>query len=1764
MAEALPTAQPVMLHIGDGTGNGAVFVPKTGAALMLDGQPIDKIEIKGYNKNNILPGLEGARLAKTHTDDAGNITYPELSYNPGESVRQEDADGILLRQQDGTDKFFPLSEFTVESPESTPVTESAPEPQPATPLTNLEKRATEVAKPTSISLIGLDVDQSIQARAARDMEKIAAEGGNWFQRLTRGIWKGNIAHELLEQRAYQFRKKQVENAHMMLSDETFAVIESRAETAYTDVMNKKTAVGRAWTKFKDAIARNIGAETTKEKLAIAEAGKMFAAGELATIQQYEDNLAAVRTRYEKDFLDADGVIRKNLGESLTILSSDDPRHKEIVDGIKDLVHKYVQGDEGFASKRELEAAMADFAKTQGIGADSKTAKEAQLYASSLYTIADEAKARITSGESMSTIDAQLDAMEVRIGRAQMGESTQFQQSKTEKIVTWMASKNLIGTLFTNEASAGTAAAVALTLGYLPRYFASRAARLAGGAVGGGAVAGTIAGLKENARMKREYFQFMRQRETGAGDPMPGDTLRQWMKAREIPQVEVSSLISRYTATAYKDGTFNADISDEDLTKTLAYLADAKARRALSARGGANVSLIRWGQAVDVGRANLDLSIDTLEKDLVAKFGQTITERTKLLTDAQTRVLSVGRYAAALDDPLAVALDAVKGNDIGVQMFRRKLGIWGKAASKGEAQGLDAALKDIKTQIALEATRRGVNSAVIGSAIGTALSEGGFLLAHPDDVWGDIQHVLHLGPQVTTEIPVATHLTEVPNLVHITDGQGIDHAIQASIPNHTILVPDAATHTYTLMDADNHTLIHGIMIDDHGQITNSDVLNSSPDAIAHGLHFTNSSYEIPLAGTPQPPGIPETTPIPGTIDIRASEWGEGGYWEQVENKLSDESLEYHNAAVNAVKNALRSYEKNFVTDETGHVTNIELHPPEGFTQTIPYHDTPGTPMGGTEVYYNALPQSAVIHDLPASLFSDEGMAQLAHVTDEAAKMYNSGIPADQMDQLHQIALKAYFGMEQHVFTKDDLQYLMDHLDGTPAPTPIPVPAEPLFQQLYQGIIEQHVDEVSTVVPAAVPLVTDLPAVVPLPRVGMKPGEPTTLPWEKLAFTPKLPESRLRDLYTSGVSLPALQAWLKEHPNRLQTYKKISNADGTEQWVDKDGKPVTRDIAREWETISVYLEGIKKNDPTYYEYLVTLSKESTMPPMKDECRVSVNIPAWMEGKIIHNTLTEYTRQTDQSGNPLNPDVYEINIIVNRKTGAPPDTTVGEIQRFIEGNKAQGKDFKINYVDVEFDPPNNNVGNARKVITDLTLLRSNQRAGATGQLYIESEDADLLHVDPHTVTNLVTKLDGNPHLDAVSGIQDRDPEILMKNDYLFLDRRMWDFIGTMLQRREKYRPENNPNWHNWWNRTITGGWNTGYTAESYALIGGHDSGLVMGEDTIIGEKISMIRGDGQNPNLDVVGTVPSRSDSSPRRFINEVITGKGAYSDTFGDEELNIRLKTATIDELLTMISPVARITPDNEGTFKNMIAWRLDQLKDLSVNEVEAVKDFKLAMTFLGFKQGDYEITPDGHVNITSLEHIKQALEDYRQRHQVPRKPGERTNYGTEPTPAVEQTPEELAATTPITEPVVTPEPAPQPETEKPTSLFELLDTNGGSVTIKPDDVPTYLPKLVTQLAPVLRVPAEDITITPTHTGDTWHIEAKTKDVNQVITVDIAPDDHKGFAVKLHVKGFGITSALTGLVTPERILSGINGKLMVSEITKLTLRPDGTIEFTGKKK
>jgi len=480
--------------------------------------------------------------------------------------------------------------------------------------------------------------------------------------------------------------------------------------------------------------------------------------------------------------------------------------------------------------------------------------------------------------------------------------------------------------------------------------------------------------------------------------------------------------------------------------------------------------------------------------------------------------------------------------------------------------------------------------------------------------------------------------------------------------------------------------------------------------------------------------------------------------------------------------------------------------------------------------------------------------------------------------------------------------------------------------------------------------------------------------KRAFAKQLKNPEIYPMYYGVDNMKLVTDWLRENPERLKTRVQKVDAEGNVSWVESDGSPVERSVNRERKSITDYLDRQKQNNPSHMQTVEKIA--DSMKPMDKECRVAVNVPAWMEASNLNLWLEQFSSQVDKDGNPLDISKYELNVMVNRKTGSAPDNSVAVIENFIEKyKKDKGTTPNVNFYDIEIDPPNNNVGYARKLVTDAVLLRSIRRNNQDACLYIETEDADVVSADKKTVVNLIDKLDNNPQLDAVRGVQDRDPSKLKENDYLFMRRRACDFF-ELLARQKRFADTSNPYWNYKWNRVVTGGWNTGYTAEGYADIDGYNS-VVAGEDMLIGEKLTMIRGDGNKPNLDVVGKVATRSDSSPRRFIQEVIEGKGAYED-FGNELTNKEIRDKTIPELMEVIKSHARISDTNKVDFSNYINAIHQWTNTVTGgSSVESEQMTRRILFMLGLKKEDYEID-NSNIVVKNWSNFAHSLDSYRKR------------------------------------------------------------------------------------------------------------------------------------------------------------------------------------------
>lgn len=457
---------------------------------------------------------------------------------------------------------------------------------------------------------------------------------------------------------------------------------------------------------------------------------------------------------------------------------------------------------------------------------------------------------------------------------------------------------------------------------------------------------------------------------------------------------------------------------------------------------------------------------------------------------------------------------------------------------------------------------------------------------------------------------------------------------------------------------------------------------------------------------------------------------------------------------------------------------------------------------------------------------------------------------------------------------------------------------------------------------------------------------------------------------------------------RTRRQVKDASGKEHWVEADNSPVVRSVERERNTIYNYLNSEFSKNPEYKQKVASVM--SSLGAMSDNCRVSVNIPAWMEADNLDRLLSQYIDQTDNKGEALEQSLFEINILVNRKKGTPEDDSVKVIESFIEkyAKSHNGVRPVVHYANVELDPEDANVGFARKLLTDAVLQRSLDRNNQSQPLYIESEDADLIEVDKRTVFNLISKLDKNPHLDVVKGVEGRMPSIIKDNALLLMRRTAWE-VFLFNARQKRFKDPRNPNWNSFSNRVLTGGWNCGYSAEAIAMIGGYES-VRVGEDLPIGEKVSMMRGDGDYPNLEVIGSVPTRTESSPRRFIDEIANKKSAYED-FGDDSNEEAIRGVSLSDAMKRIDEYADITEDNKPNFENEAQMYYDWARGSTPTLGDARDVARRIMRSVGYEEGDYVFEGD-KIRIINWDNVKSNIKAYRRDFTSAKKPNRKMVIG----------------------------------------------------------------------------------------------------------------------------------------------------------------------------
>lgn len=424
------------------------------------------------------------------------------------------------------------------------------------------------------------------------------------------------------------------------------------------------------------------------------------------------------------------------------------------------------------------------------------------------------------------------------------------------------------------------------------------------------------------------------------------------------------------------------------------------------------------------------------------------------------------------------------------------------------------------------------------------------------------------------------------------------------------------------------------------------------------------------------------------------------------------------------------------------------------------------------------------------------------------------------------------------------------------------------------------------------------------------------------------------------------------------------DGTaaSPWREADGSRPVRSPEREYRAMQAYLAS---QPGDHVEMLESLN--APLRAMKPECRIAVLLPCRNEAQHVGAMLDQLAEQFTPAGGPLPREAFEVLLLVNHVEGERTDDTLG---------RAAAWDSPLGLVRhvLDYAHPADEpcpLTMARKILADLAVLRAVSRGCGRAPLYFASEDADILWMDPCQIASMIAALDGDPGLDGVRGQQDRCPWIMVRNPLLLLMRRSWNFTEAHMARRS-LRPDRNPAFHFNWNRVVASGWNTAFSAEAYALIGGYTRERQFEEDMDLGEKISCLRAypDGKSfvPQVNTFGSLPSRSEGSPRRWFYRFSTGVEPYLDTDGyanffrlDHEREVKFRT--LDDFEAALRPATTLEPANVPLLTAMLQKDLDFLTEARGSE-RGRAEYGRILGWLGFAPGDVDLT--GPLAIRSIE------------------------------------------------------------------------------------------------------------------------------------------------------------------------------------------------------
>lgn len=1495
-------------------------------------------------------GVESAVLlikekSRRRGEEGVAFSKPLVNVNAMEEVDWEKIEGIQYTMPDGTVHTITKDQLSLVKPEDLKRSHPAPQgetfQEPKLARSILEKYSGE---PTTLTIVGL---KAYETRA----HDLAAKAMQLKTSLGERIWKQGFGPVYFQEKARQYYMDMLKAANSPFAESSIKIAEAAGKNRYQELLDNKNFLTRGSRRFIEWVKSSLGARTLAQQFALEEIGHMKETGEIKEREAFDREGTAIRKRFEMDFDNQDEYIRKTLGEKLAILDPANAEHQPLVGSIKTLVKRYATGE--IATKSDFDNAADLLFQTHLKGARPDIFQEAELYSSSLFDVAEGLRTKASHEGGLAAIDAQLENMQVRLGLGVMGEATALEPTDVQRgsemvksLLTTLEKKGV--TLLVNEATVSSGVALALSLAIIPKTALSSTARFWGGFAGGMAAGAIFGGVREYRQLEREYLTHLREREAGLTFS-PDAKRRAWMERFFVGQRSADDLI-----TAMNSG---------DAQTKLANLADAKARRALSARqherNAQRVGLIQFSgrENIETQRTALDLTIAQAEKDLLSG-GNTNEQFLADLTAAQTRILSEGiSRVEGLSDPMRVTLNLLDKYNPEVEIMRRRFPLLGpEGKTGGKAQGLEDILKEFRRAARGEAVKKGLTVGVTGALIGLGIREG---LQLGSEVLSTVtQNAPELSPAI--DVNPGQHIAFSNNL-HM-DGANLVNAkgdvVAAGFKDYMANTHGALNPDGTL--SDNTKAFLAQQAQDHGmnlefpeavktEVTSSKVIDEiikSHVSPADSLRIPGIPPVIDASDTPHfmTATIPQGMTIAKTgdhlfdlIDATGKHIVKGIEIDDTGKILNEDALNANDLGItfrsptgellHTIQTGAADGNFNKPVSEMGTEHGASgpwgwLEDPINADSTID-HALPGTNLtknlfrGFQENYlptpehanYTSLHPGDVYHNLPKALFEDSQLVKLGHIMDEAIKIKEvDGTDIADMDELHRAAYE--IGRVGRVATAKEVQLFLDELGGSTKESTV---------QLYRPIIEQVTKETipgsieginGSLVTNIITLAERAPAsefnwVPPLPIVWRMPLEAPMLHVAPGIIPPEFTPPTYFTYGGEQVFLTGDEYQNRRSPRLTEDSEKKLN---------------------EQEEISWYLSTLSEEDRRDLDILMA----GHNAPVPDTVKSVIAIPANKEGLNIYTSLSQYAKQKDLRGDTLDPQSYEIVVYDNHTIDAALDNTKDEVLRF----KQDHPEMHIVYLEHAL-PEKPTIGRVRRNLTNSILKRLEGRSPVLPGVAIISNDADSIDLPDTYLTTIMATFDTNKRLDAVTGRYDFPDEVYKKYPVLFATERAWQLMDAIVRHNEQSGiPQ-------------LMGANSAVRAGTLAAIGGYNPKSTLGEDLEVGWMIQSARKSDPSRFL-FSNTLKLATD--PRRAIYKYLQGAGLL-DRYTDFANNTEIRGLSWQELAAR----AQETYSRKKLEENVTRLRNELYPWLKNSNPEALdRYFKRSMDFLGVT---YEIRND---------------------------------------------------------------------------------------------------------------------------------------------------------------------------------------------------------------